>query len=264
MAGGRGSDTKDAAAMNPPIPEMVQPSLWTTVVFVAIVLALAAALVVAVARARVAGESPERRRRWVGGTAAGVIVWLALTAAIAQSGVLEKQTVPPRVILLIFSCIVVAAVAALSPLGTRLVRGIPIAALIGFQVFRLPLEIVLHQWWKEGVLPIQMTFEGRNFDIASGILALIIGLWGARRPLPRAAIVFFNLSGVALLITVGVIAMLSTPIPIRRFMNDPPVLLAFHAPYVWIVPFCVGGALFGHMLVFRRVLADLRASRASG
>ena len=250
--------------MSPPIPEMVQPSLWTTVVFVAIVLALAAALVVAVARARPAGESPERHRRWVGGTAAGVIVWLALTAAIAQSGVLEKQTVPPRVVLLIFSCIVVAAVAALSPLGTRLVRSIPIAALIGFQAFRLPLEIVLHQWWKEGVLPIQMTFEGRNFDIASGILALIIGLWGARRPLPRAAIVFFNLSGVALLITVGVIAMLSTPIPIRRFMNDPPVLLAFHAPYVWIVPFCVGGALFGHVLVFRRVLADLRASRASG
>jgi hypothetical protein len=247
----------------PPIPPMVQPSLWTTVVFVAIVLALAAALVTAVARARVDGESPARHRRWVIGTAAGLFVWLAITAAIAESGVLEKQTLPPRVMLLIFSCVLVAAVAALSPLGTRLVRNVSIAALIGFQVFRLPLEIVLHQWWKEGVLPIQMTFEGRNFDIASGILALIVGLWGARRPLPRPAIVLFNLSGVGLLIAVGIIAILSTPIPIRRFMNDPPVLLAFHAPYVWIVPFCVGGALFGHVLVFRRLLADLRAARAS-
>ena len=247
----------------PPIPPMVQPSLWTTVVFVAIVLALAAALVAAVARARPAGEPPERHRRWVGGTAAGVLIWLVVTAAIAQSGVLEKQTVPPRVMMLIFSCVLVAAVAALSPLGTRLVRNIPIAALIGFQVFRLPLEIVLHQWWKEGVLPIQMTFEGRNFDIASGILALIVGVWGARRPLPRPAIVLFNLSGAGLLIAVGIIAILSTPIPIRRFMNDPPVLLAFHAPYVWIVPFCVGGALFGHVLVFRRLLADRRAARVS-
>src|SRR5262249_39604906 len=142
---------KDAAVVRQSlIPPMVQPSLWTTIVFVAIVVALAALLVAAVARTRAAGESPERHRRWVWGTAAGVVVWLLVTAVIAESGALEKQTLPPRVVLLIFSCIVVAAAAALSPLGTRLVRNVPIAALIGFQVFRLPLEIVLHQWWKEG------------------------------------------------------------------------------------------------------------------
>jgi hypothetical protein len=66
--------------------------------------------------------------------------------------------------------------------------------------------------------------------------------------------VLFNLSGAALLINVGVTAILSTPIPLRRFWNDPPVLLAYHFPYVWIVPIAVGGALFGHLLVLRRLL----------
>jgi hypothetical protein len=100
-----------------------------------------------------------------------------------------------------------------------------------------------------------MTFAGHNFDIVTGILALALGLWGRRHPLPRAAILGFNLIGTALLATVATIAVLSTPIPLRRYLEDPPVLLAFHVPYVWIVPICVGGALFGHVLLFRRLRA---------
>jgi hypothetical protein len=233
---------------------MVPPSAWSTAVFLAIVAALVGLLLAAVARSRPAGQPDACHRRWLLGTAAGVIALLAITGGVAASGVLERQTSPPPVMLLMFGSVAVAAAAALSPLGTRIVRHVTLASLIGFQSFRLPLEIVLHQWWKEGVLPIQMTFSGRNFDILSGVLALGLGLWGRRRPLPRPAVVIFNLSGAALLINVGVTAILSTPIPLRRFWNDPPVLLAYHFPYVWIVPIAVGGALFGHLLVLRRLL----------
>lgn len=67
----------------------------------------------------------------------------------------------------------------------------------------------------------------------------------------RALVWAFNLLGLALLINVATIATLSNPIPIRYFMNDPPVLLAFNFPHGWIVPFCVAPALAGHVLVFR-------------
>jgi hypothetical protein len=228
-----------------PIPQMVQPSAWTTALFVAIVGGLVVLLVVATARAQ---------RKWALGTALGAGVWLAVTGAAAASGALGRQTFPPPVMLLMLASLVVAVGTALSPLGARLAAHASIAALIGFQAFRLPLEIVLHQWWKEGVLPVQMTFAGHNFDIVTGSLALVLGLWGRRRPPPRTVALAFNVIGTGLLATVAVIAVLSTPIPLRQYLNDPPVLLAYHFPYVWIVPVCVGGALFGHVLLFRRLL----------
>ena len=51
--------------------------------------------------------------------------------------------------------------------------GLPIAALVGVQAFRLPLELVLARWKNQGVIPVQMTFEGHNFDIVTGVLALV-------------------------------------------------------------------------------------------
>ena len=59
-----------------------------------------------------------------------------------------------------------------------------------------------------------------------------------------------------LLLNVGSIALRSSPVPLRTFMNEPPVLLALHAPYTWIVPVCVGGALLGHLLGFRRAFGS--------
>ena len=240
----------------PELPTMVVPSSASTIAFVAIVLGLALALVAGVVRAgRALGENSARQRRWSGGAALGVGAFLALTGALSGSGVLETRMLPPPLVLFAFGSMAAAIAAAFSPLGTRLVRGVPIAALVAVQGFRLPLELVLHAWKEQGVLPVQMTFEGHNFDIVSGVLALLVAGWLTRvepgSSGERAAVWTFNLVGFALLLVVSSIAVLSSPVPIRSYLNDPPVLLAFHFPYGWIVPVCVGGAMFGHLLVFR-------------
>lgn len=238
------------------IPSMVQPSTPSTVAFVGVVAAVGVMLVLAT---HLAGprlrEAPAYTRRWVAGTAAALVVWLAVTAAVSASGVLEAPGAPPRALLFIVACNLVAVLFAFSRAGTRLVVGLPVAALVGFQAFRLPLELVLHRWYVEGVLPVQMTYAGRNFDIVSGILGVVVGLWlwrrGSSRPLARTMVWLFNLVGTGLLITVATLAVLSSPLPVRVFMNEPAVLLVFHAPYGWIVPMCVSAALAGHLLVFR-------------
>jgi hypothetical protein len=94
-------------------------------------------------------------------------------------------------------------------------------------------------------------------------LAIAVGLWAWRASPPRAVIVGFNVIGLMLLVAVTTIAVLSAPLPLRRYMNDPPVLLPFNFPYVWIVPFCVGGALFGHLLVFRWLRVNKLRARHS-
>lgn len=231
---------------------MVQPSTVSTVAFLGVVAAVATMLVLGT---RAAGpglrEAPAYTRRWVVGTVAALAVWLIVTAVVSASGVLEAPGVPPRAVLFIGACNLVAVGFAFSRPGTRLVDGLPVAALVGFQAFRLPLELVLHRWYLEGVVPVQMTYAGRNFDIISGIMGLTVGLWLWKHGPSRPLVWLFNLVGTGLLITVATIAVLSAPLPMRVFMNEPAVTLVFHAPYGWILPMCVSTALAGHLLVFR-------------
>jgi hypothetical protein len=35
---------------------------------------------------------------------------------------------------------------------------------------------------------------------------------------------------------------------------SPPLVLAMHLPYAWIVPICVAGALCGHVVLTRALL----------
>src|SRR5437868_12428766 len=162
--------------------------------------------------ARRLGEPPRTMR-----LASLVIAWLALTWMAAASGVLRRFDLrPPPFGLLVLSVIVVSVVIAWSPVGTRLVRGLPLAILVGTQVFRLPLELLMHRAYVEGVMPVQMSYSGLNWDILTGITAGVLGLWLIRRRAPGWVVAVWNILGFALLVNIVAVAILSTP-AFRRF-----------------------------------------------
>jgi hypothetical protein len=235
---------------------MVRPSLGSTLAFLAVIIAVTLAFPAAVwaGTAEALGPGPARRAtlRACGAT----LLVLAATAVLAESGALTRVPRGLGIMAYVLACGGGAVALAFSQLGQRMAHGLPLYALVGFHVFRLPLELVLHRWYMEGVLPVQMTYAGQNFDVLTGLLALLLApLLYAGKASRRAAIAF-NLVGTALLFNVGSIAVRSSPVPLRTFMNEPPVLLALNAPYTWIVPVCVGGALFGHLLGFRRLFGS--------
>ena len=61
------------------------------------------------------------------------------------------------------------------------------------------------------------------------------------------------LVGIVLLINVGRVVVLSSPLPFAWDV-EPSLQLAFHVPFAWIVPICVGGAIFGHAVLTRALL----------
>jgi hypothetical protein len=144
-------------------------------------------------------------------------------------------------------------VLAFTPFGSRLATGIPLAGLVGFQVFRVPLEWILHRLYTEGVIPVQMTYAGQNFDVITGVLAAALGLWIRAGHRAVWLVVAWNVLGLALLVNIVAIAILSAPVPFRYFMSDPANLLPSTFPYVWLPTFLVQAALFGHLLVFRAI-----------
>jgi hypothetical protein len=229
-----------------PLPAFTAPPAWTIALFVAIVLAVAAWFVVAIAK------TSERPARAAIVASVAFAAWLAITAGISASGLLEIESFPPLVMIFFFACLALALGFAFSPIGRR-VALLPAAALVGVHTFRLPLEIVLERWADAGTIPVQMSFHGDNIDIVTGALAIVcaaILAWRRMRWLELA----FHAIGLATLIRVMQIAATSAPGPLRTY--DGIVLqLPFHVPYVWIVSICVAGALAAHVIGVRACLA---------
>ena len=202
------------------------------------------------------GHRLTHTRRWrrVGGVAVGLGLWLAVPFALAETGVLSRfDAVPPPAMVLNVLLVVGTVAFAFSPLGTSLARGVPLAALVAVQGFRLPLELLLHRLYAEGVLPVQMTYEGWNFDILTGLLALVVGglLW--RGVVSERWAAAWNVLGLVLLTVVVVTAVLSLPTPFQRFTAEPTTRAVVTAPLVWLPAVLVMGALLGHLLVIREL-----------
>jgi hypothetical protein len=230
---------------------MPHPSLASTAVFVAIVLVLA--LLFVLGARRVGGATGDRAaaRRATLLSSIGMLALLAGTAYLAASGILLSLVGTPALAVYPLLCNVLALSLALSPLGRGFAEHVPIAALVGFQSFRLPLELVLHRWYEEGVVPVQLTYAGDNLDIVTGVLALATGLLLWRQRAGRASVLAFSVIGLVLLVNVMSVALRSLPGPLRTYTNEPPLLLPDAVPYTWILPVCVAGALFGHIVALR-------------
>ena len=197
------------------------------------------------------GQGVAVRRRRAVRLSAAVLAWLLVTAVIAASGALRwfDGTVPPFAVLPLAVGVVGIAVPC-SSLGTLLVRGLPLWVLVGFQVFRVPLELIMHRAYVEGVMPVQMSYSGQNYDILSGITAGVVGLWLAFGRVPRLVVAFWNFFGLVLLVNIVAIAILSTPL-FRWFGDERLNVFITYPPFVWLPAILVPAALMGHILVWR-------------
>ncbi len=222
------------------------------VAFTALALATALAFPAAVRLAsRRAGEPPARTLRRNVVASAGITLWLAGTGALAASGLLARVFVPPPLLLLLVASAALTFGVAFSPLGTLLARSLPLPLLVGSQAFRIPVELLLHRGFVEGFVPVQMTYVGLNFDVATGISALAVAWLAHRGRLGRRGILAWNVVGLLLLANIVSIALLSVPGPLRVFRNAPSNAWVAHAPWVWLPTVLVQAALLGHLLVFR-------------
>ncbi|HEY7372637.1 MAG TPA: hypothetical protein VIF57_10795 [Polyangia bacterium] len=222
-----------------------------------IALALCALFVVATWRTG-AGLAPAARLRRTILAAAGCAIWLAAQAAAALSGWLGRfELRPPPILIWFMSMVAMTLALAWSSFGRRFADKLPFVALIGFQAFRLPLELVMHRAVAAGIMPNVMSFTGYNFDIVTGATALPLALYAWRRPLPRRLVLLWNLTGQILLIVVAAVALAASPI-FRAFGDEQLNVWVTQFPYVWIAVM-VAAALFGHVVTMRKLLAERRA-----
>ncbi|HSP18430.1 MAG TPA: hypothetical protein VLQ79_02880 [Myxococcaceae bacterium] len=209
--------------------------------------------------------------RWVARSsrplAVGVLgaraLWLAVTAGLANAGVLSAWTArPPRVPLL-----AVAALGAALLLGrTATFRGMvddtPRSWPILAQTFRVPVELILFGLYASGRAPAQVTFEGRNLDILVGLTAPLVA-WGVSRERAGAALaVGWNVLGLAVLANTVVTVVTSTPGPLHLDWPGAPFTAIATWPMVWLPAFLAPLAVFLHAVSLQQSASALRRAAA--
>ncbi|HUR96431.1 MAG TPA: hypothetical protein VMZ26_00055, partial [Pyrinomonadaceae bacterium] len=98
-----------------------------------------------------------------------VVVWLIVQAVLASNGFFQNFSVlPPRTFALGPLPFVVLTVIYLV-LFRRFLAKMPLTVLTWIHVIRIPVEIVLLLLFRNNLVPVEMTFEGRNVDILAGI-----------------------------------------------------------------------------------------------
>ena len=199
-----------------------------------------------------ARSDPALRRRALL-TAALAALWAGFTGVAAARGMLRFDTVPPSMFGVIILTIVASIAFARSALGARVADTLPLAALVGWQAFRLPLELLMHDAFEEGLMPEQMSYSGLNFDIATGASALLVAWLIASGRAGRRLALLWNAVGSVLLLNIITIAVLSTPTPLRVFRNEPANEWVTQFPFVWLPVVMVSTAIMGHLIIFQKL-----------
>lgn len=182
-------------------------------------------------------------------------LWAGLAGALGWSGLLANfDARPPPIALFMAAVLVIAVALGLSSWGAILARA-PLPALVLAQSFRLPLELAMHDAAARQIMPVELSFAGYNFDIVTGTLAVVVGGLALFGKAPRGVLWAWNVIGIAALVVIVAIALLSSPL-VHAFGTDPAHLNTWvtQVPYVWLPAILVAGAIAGHIIVTRALL----------
>jgi hypothetical protein len=191
------------------------------------------------------------------GTTFILVTWIALLTILSTNGFFSDfSKLPPRPAWAMLIPLPIIILIAFSKTGTQLLQTVPSHWLVFMQSFRIVVEFLLLFAFMAGKLPVQMTFEGRNFDVITGVLALPVGWLIARKKSYASKLgIAFNIIGIVLLLNILVIAILSMPTPMRYFMNEPSNTLVGQFPFILLPGVLVPIAYTMHIFSLRQLLA---------
>ncbi len=175
--------------------------------------------------------------------------WVLFQAILALNGFYQNTDVfPPRVFVFGAFPALLLIIVYFIFFRQNFIEKLPLKVLTLLSIIRIPVEIVLLWLFQNQLVPQSMTFEGRNFDILSGITAPIIYFLAFRaRQVNRPILIVWNIFAICLLFNIVITAILAFP---AINPNLPPELqnrAVTFFPYIWLPTVVVPIVLFSHL-----------------
>ena len=201
------------------------------------------------------GFSEDRKRKIFLRTIIALIVWMAFISILSLKGFFSDFSIfPPKLAIVLIVPLVTVLTVTFSKTTREILSHIPAQNIIRLQVFRVAVEILIWMLLIQNLLPMQMTFEGRNFDILAGLTGPVVAYLYARKNLGKNAAIVWNILGLMLLFNIVGVALLSLPTPFRVFTNEPASTIVARFPIVWLPGFLVPLAYGLHFLSLRQLM----------
>ena len=171
--------------------------------------------------------------------------WTIFQAMLALNGFYQNNAFPPRLVIFGVLPALWLILCYFVFFRQNFIEKLPLQTLTLLSVIRFPVELVLLWLFQGGLVPESMTFEGRNFDILSGVTAPLVYFLAFRGgKTNRTLLIVWNLLALALLFNIVTTAILA-------FNPEPPISRqnrgVTYFPYVWLPTVVVPIVFFSHL-----------------
>lgn len=181
--------------------------------------------------------------------------WAILQCAISLTGFYQNwDAIPPRFIFLVGPWLILIIILFNLKSGQEFIDTLKIEWLTILHVVRIPVEITLYLILLAKLIPEAMTFEGRNWDILSGISAPIIYYLMKTKKVDNKVLLIWNFVCLGLLLNIVTIAILAAKTPLQQIAFDQPNIGVTYFPFVLLPSLIVPLVFFSHLVAIRQLL----------
>ncbi len=185
-----------------------------------------------------------------------LLAWLGVQGIIMATGFyLKTDTLPPRFALAVVPAFIALIYFFTNKSSANFLNSLSLKDLTLVHVCRIPVEIGLLWLYQSQQIPQIMTFEGRNFDIFSGLTALPM-VWYAFQngQIKRTPLLIWNIVCLALVCIIVTIGILSVATPVQQFGFEQPNVGVLKFPFGWLPAFIVPVVMFCHLVAIKQLL----------
>jgi len=218
---------------------------------IALILAIISGIQKAVQRSN--EELDPRLSRWF---AVFTALWISYITIIAYTGILNDLSFPPRLpVFIILPIFLMMGVFLTRDATSIFCKNLETSWLIGFQSFRIIVELIIWQGFREGILPVETTFEGLNYDVVVGITAIPVAFYTNKQKLSKPFLILWNVFGLIILANTVRVFISAAYFPATLGFNEPIVNPDFlKPPYIFIAAIFMPFAVFLHALTLKKIL----------
>ena len=182
------------------------------------------------------------------------LAWIGIQGALAYSEFyVDEMSIPPRFPLAFAPTLIFIGYLFFSKSGRKFIDSLDLQTLYLIHVVRIPVEFGLFGLAIYNTIPMLMTFEGANFDIAAGItVPLIILGYFYKDWFSNSFVLIWNLICLGLLVGIIVNSILSVESPIQMQAFDQPNIAMMYFPYILLPCYIVPVVIFSHLVCIRR------------
>jgi hypothetical protein len=182
------------------------------------------------------------------------VFWAVVVSAWSLNGHMANFSMfPLNVLPILIIPLITILIFTFSKTFREIIIHVPAQNLVRLQSFRFFVEVLLWALFMQHQLPVQMTFEGRNFDVLTGLSAPIVAYLISRQRLSPTALLIWNILCLGLLLNILGTAILSMPASLRIFMNEPANTIVTVFPVSWLPGLLVPLAYGLHFFSLRQL-----------